>query len=153
MKKEIELTELNIIVGAPKNAVGLDIDATIFYEDEPCNVTKSYSPDDFTSARRNYTTFAENPVDPDGKINIVIKIPDNAVAITLCYKVLKENYEIETESQVLQLKDIHSARDLFVEKMDDDYDAIYRFTDEFLEHLASGGSFDDFLPQDFDEEE
>jgi hypothetical protein len=72
--------------------------------------------------------------------NVIIKIPVDAVKLTITAKILGDNDTLQTVSADLGLKDIQEARSAFLDNVEfgDDYDAVYVLTEKgraYLEEL------------------
>lgn len=75
--------------------------------------------------------------------NIILKIPENAVSLSVTANLLDENGKLVKVSKNLTVKDIFEARQAFLENVEDgdDYDARYVLTEEgraYLNHLMEG---------------
>lgn len=73
--------------------------------------------------------------------NIIVKIPVDAVKVSITAKILNDKDEIVSVYTDMNMKDIYEARTAFLENVEDgdDFDAVYTLTEKgkaYLDALA-----------------
>ncbi len=73
------------------------------------------------------------------EMNIILKIPENAVFLEVKASLMDENGQLMNVMKKLPVQDIFKARQDFLQNVEDgdEYDARYVLTDEGMEYLNS----------------
>lgn len=139
-EQEIELDELNVIVTVPAGTAGIRILAKLGDGSGIGSVAAVMGAravfrgmTDLTASQERYFQDHMDQLGDDALVRpMIIKIPEDAVSVTMLCTVLDDSLNPRTEEVKLGVRDIRRAREAFLKYIPDgdDYDAVYVLTDE-----------------------